>query len=239
MKVFVNEEFIQRRAKLTRWVSIAGLGVLLLGLIVSFNKAYYFWSLPALVIGIFLASISGFNANRYVKEPRPDQALAKALRGFDNNYHLFNYTARISHVFLTPSRVYAVLVKPQEGVVRQRGNRWRRDFSLKRLFLFFGDEGLGNLTRDAQAEAERLQNGLEEAFGEEAPAVEALVVFTNPKTELEMQEPQTEDVVVLSGKNLKKYIRAQRKGQPFSSDLRRRLVAFFKGEEIEQDEDAG
>jgi hypothetical protein len=239
MKVFVNEDFIQKRAKITRWVSIAGLGVLLLGLIVSFNKEYYFWSLPALVIGIFLASISGFNANRYVKEPRPDQSLAKALRGFDNNYHLFNYTARISHVFLTPSRVYAVLVKPQEGVVRQQGNRWRRDFSLKRLFLFFGDEGLGNLSRDARAEAERLQDGLEDAFGEEAPAVEALVVFTNPKTELEMREPETEDAVVLTGKNLKKYIRAQRKGQPFSSDLRRRLVAFLKGEEIEQDEDAG
>ena len=83
MKIAVNEKFLQRRATIARWSTLVGLGVLFVGLILSFNQQYYYWSLPALIVGFILANISGFNSNRYVKEPRPDQSLAKALKGFD------------------------------------------------------------------------------------------------------------------------------------------------------------
>lgn len=240
MRVTVNEAFIKRRATIARWSTLIGLGVLFLGLILSFNRQYYYWSLPALVIGFLLANVSGFNANRYVKEPRPDQMLAKVLRGFDNTYHLFNYTAPIPHVFLTPSRVYALLVKPQDGVIRHSGKRWRRDFNLRRFFFFFGEEGLGNPPRDARAAADRLQRALDEAFGEEAPSVEPLAVFTNPNAQLLVDETSEEipdEVPVLTGTHLKKYLRAQRKGESFDADLRRRLVAFLKGAQASQDDD--
>jgi hypothetical protein len=232
MKVFVNEEFIQRRAKLTRWASLIGLGVLFLGLILSFNQQYFYFSLPALLIGLILASISGFNANRYVKEPRPDQILVKVLRGFDNSYQLFNYTAPIPHVLLTPSRVYALLVKPQDGVIRHQGKHWRRDFRLRRIFLLFGEESLGNPIRDAHAEAQRLERELQKALGEEAPAVEQIIVFTHPNAQLEITDSpsgETNDVPALNGKDLKKYLRAQPKGESFSTDLRNRLAAFLQG----------
>jgi hypothetical protein len=232
MKISINQEFIRRRATIARWSSLVGLGVLAIGLIVSFNQAYYYWSLPALVIGFILASVSAFNANRYVKEPRPDQALAKVLRGFDSTYHLFIFTAPIPHVLLTPARVYALVVKPQDGVIRRQGKRWQRDFSLRRLFLFFGEEGLGNPARDAQAEAERLRRELVKAFSEEAPPVEAIAVFTNPNARLELPESAPGEVngaPVLAGKDLKKYLRALPKGQSFNSDLRRRLTAFLQG----------
>jgi hypothetical protein len=239
MRITVNEEFIQRRAKIARWSSLIGLGVLLLGLIVSFNKQYYYWSLPALVIGFFLATISGFNANRYLKEPRPDQILAKVLRGFDNNYHLFNYSGPIPHILLTPSRLYALLVKPQDGVIRYQGNRWRRDFRLRRFFFLFGEEALGNPTRDARAEADRLQRVLEKEFGQEAPLVEPLVVFTHPEAQLEITESsegEKSEVSALSGTRLKKHLRAQPKKEAFNTDLRKRLTAFLQGAEYPQDD---
>ncbi|GAB4534444.1 MAG: hypothetical protein Kow0063_17540 [Anaerolineae bacterium] len=242
MRVTVNEAFIKRRANIARWSTLVGLGVLFLGLFLSFNQQYYYWSLPALIVGFLLANISGFNANRYVKEPRPDQSLARALRGFDNTYHLFNYTAPIPHVLLTPSRVYALLVKPQDGVIRKTGNRWRRDFSWRRLFLFFGEEGVGNPPREARAVADRLQRALEESFGEEAPSVEPLVVFTNPDVELvmtDLSDDTVEDVPVLIGARLKKHLRAQSKGEPFSPDLRKRLVNFLKGVDTSQEDDTG
>lgn len=244
MRVTVNEAFLQRRANIARWTTLVGLGILFLGLIASFNQQYYYLSLPALIVGFILANISGFNSNRYVKEPRPDQSLAKALKGFDNTYHLFNYTAPNPHVLLTPSRVYALLVKHQDGVVRQRGNRWRRDFNVRRFFLFFGEEGLGNPPREARAAAERLQSALDEAFGEEAPPVEPLVVFTHPNVQLVMDESSVgdaedgdvDDVPVMAGARLKKYLRAQPKGEAFNTDLRKRLVTFMKGEDVSQDE---
>lgn len=239
MRVTVNEEFLRRRANIARWSTLVGLGILFLGLIVSFNQQYYYWSLPALIVGFILANVSGFNSSRYVKEPRPDQSLAKGLKGFDNTYHVFNYTAPISHVLLTPSRVYALLVKPQDGVIRQHGNRWRRDFNVRRFFLFFGEEGLGNPPRESLAAADRLQSALDEAFGEEAPSVEPLVVFTHPNAQLvmaESSEDDTDGVPVLTGARLKKHLRAQPKGETFDTNLRKRLVAFLKGEDISQDD---
>jgi hypothetical protein len=240
MRVTVNEDFIRRRAKIARWTTLVGLGVLFLGLIASFNEAYYYWSLPALVIGFLLANVSGFNSSRYVKEPRPDQLLAKSLRGFDNTYHLFNYTALIPHVLLTPSRVYAMLVKPQEGVIHQRGKRWRRDFSLRRIFFFFGEEAVGNPPREAVASAERLQSALDDAFGDESPSVEPLVVFTHPNAQLVLAESSDDDtsqVSVLAGARLKKHLRAQPKGQAFSPALRKQLADFLKGKEIDKEDD--
>jgi len=244
MRVSVNEAFLQRRASIARWTTLIGLGILFLGLIASFNQEYYYLSLPALIVGFILANISGFNSSRYVKQPRPDQSLAKGLKGFDNTYHLFSYTAPIPHVLLTPSRVYALLVKHQDGVVRQRGDRWRRDFNVRRFFLFFGEEGLGNPPRESHAVAERLQSALDEAFGEEAPPVEPLVVFTHPNVQLVMgesseddaEEDDVNDVPVLTGARLKKYLRAQPKGETFNTDLRRRLVVFMKGEDNSQDD---
>jgi hypothetical protein len=234
MKTITNEEFIQRRVKIARWTSLIGLGVLFLGLLASFNQQYFYFSLPALAIGFILANISSFNANRYLKEPRPDQVLAKVLRGFDKNYCLFNFTGPIPHVLLTPSQVYALLVKPQDGVIRRRGNRWRRDFKLRRIFLFFGEEALGNPAREAQAGAERLQRELQKALGEEeAPAVEPLVVFTHPNARLEVAEsPQgdTSDVSALTGNDLKKHLRAQPRGDAFNADLRRRLIQFLQSD---------
>ena len=239
MKITINQEFIRRRATLARWSSLIGLGVLFVGLIISFNQAYYYWSLPALVVGFFLASISAFNANRYVKEPRPDQALAKVLRGFDSTYHLFIFTAPVPQVLLTPARVYALLVKHQDGVIRRQGKRWRRDLNLRRFFLFFGEEGLGSPARDAQAEAGRLRRELVKVLGEEAPPVEAIAVFTHPNARLELSEStpdEADGVPVLAGKDLKKYLRAQPKGQPFNADVRRRLTAFLQGSGTVQEE---
>lgn len=241
MRIITNEEFIQRRGKIARWASLIGLGILFLGLIASLNEQYLYLSLVALLIGFVLANIGSFNANRYLKEPRPDQVLAKVLRGFDNNYHLYSYTAPIPHVLLTPSRVYALMVKTQDGVIRHQGNRWRRDFGLRRILFFFGEEALGNPTRDARAEAERLQRDLEKAFGEEAPPVEPLIVFTHPSVQLKVTEPpagETDDVPAMTGKDMKKYVRAQPKGQAFNSDLRKRLNAFLKGAKYSQG-DAG
>ena len=81
MRVTVNEPFLRRRANIARWTTLIGLGILVVGLLVSFNEQYYYLSLPALIVGFILANISGYNSNRYVKEPRPDQSLARLQIG--------------------------------------------------------------------------------------------------------------------------------------------------------------
>ena len=233
MKIITNEKFIRRRVQIARRTSLIGLAVLFLGLVASFNQQYFYLSLPALIVGFVLANISAFNANRFVREPRPDQILVKVLRGFDSNYRLFNYTAPIPHVLLTPARVYALTVKLQDGVIRNQGKRWRRDFKLRRLLAFFNEEALGNPPREARAEAERLQSALEKVIGEATPPVEPLVVFTHPNAQLEVTESapgDNGDVPALTSGDLKKFLRAQPKGTPFTTELRRQLAELLQGD---------
>jgi hypothetical protein len=233
MKTITNEKFIQRRVQLARRTSLIGMGVLIAGLVASFNQQYYYLSLPALVIGFILANISAYNANRYLKEPRPDQALTRALRGFDNNFRLFNYCSSIAHVLLTPSRLYALTVKLQDGQIRKEGGRWRRDFKLRRILFFFNEEALGNPTRDARDEAARLQQALQKILGEAAPPVEPLIVFTHPNAQLQVAESapgENGDVPALAGGDLKKFLRAQPKGTPFTSEMRRQLAELLQGD---------
>ncbi len=233
MKTITNEKFIKRRVQLARRTSLIGMGVLIAGLVASFNQQYYYLSLPALVIGFILANISAFNANRYLKEPRPDQALTKALRGFDNNFRLFNYCVPIAHVLLTPSRLYTLTVKLQDGQIRKEGGRWRRDFKLRRLLFFFNEEALGNPTRDARDEAARMHQALQKVLGDATPPVEPLIVFTHPNVQLQVVESapgENGDVPALTSGDLKKFLRAQPKGTPFPAEMRRQLAELLQGD---------
>ena len=49
-------------------------------------------------------------------------------------------------------------------------------------------------------------------------------------------EDDEDDVPILAGARLKKHLRAQPKGETFSTDLRKRLVTFMKGEDVSQDD---
>jgi hypothetical protein len=210
-----------------------GLVVLGGGLIASFNEAYYFWSLPSLLVGFVLANVSAYNANRYVREPRADHVLEKALRGFDNTFHLFNFTTAVPHALLTPSRLYAVTVKGQDGVIRQQGNRWRRPFNIKRFFFFFNEEMLGNPTRDALANVERLRDQLGKEIEGEMPPIEPVVVFTHPNVTLELGDRASDggdDVPVVLAKDLKKHLRGQSKGAVMDAELRRQLTDVLQGD---------
>ena len=235
MRVTTNEQLLKRRAKLVRWTSLIGLVVLGGGLVASFNEEYYYAALPALVLGFVLANISAYNANRYVKEPRSDQALEKALRGFDNTHQLFNFTAPVPHVLLTPSKIYVLTVKAQDGQIWKEGQRWRRNFSLRRVLLFFNDESLGNPTRDARGNANQLNKDLAEVIRDEGlPPAMPIVVFTNPDVQLEGTESSLsgdgEDVPVVRGKDLKKYLRSQPRGTALDREIRKGLVEFLQGE---------
>jgi len=233
MRITINQPLIQKRAKLVRWTSLAGLVVLFAGLMASFDERYYTLALPALLAGFVLANISAYNANRYVKEPRADHVLEKALKGFDNNYHLFCFTAPVSYVLLTPSRLYALVVKAQDGTIRKQGSRWRRSFSWRRLFLFFGEESLGDPTRQALTDADRLRHQLAQELGDSCPPIEPLIVFTHPQVRLEVagnNAQEGDEVPAVTAADLKKYLRNQPKSGLIEASTRRRLVELLKGD---------
>ena len=225
MKVITNEKLVKRQATLGKWASLLGMGALLGGLVVSYRWPNQLTiSFGCLIVGFMLASVGTYNMNRWVKEPRADQALDKALKGFDNKHFLYHYTLPATHVLLAPSGLFVFMVKDNHGEIRCEGEKWRHKFSWGRLLLFFGQEGLGNPTREVRGEIERLRRFLDEKLPEADLPIEGLIVFTNPRAKLELIDPA---LPVVSSNKLKTFLRQLKKSR-IPAEQRKELAEIFE-----------
>ncbi|MFB0534204.1 MAG: nuclease-related domain-containing protein [Anaerolineae bacterium] len=225
MKVITNEKLVKRQAAIGKWASLLGMGSLLAGLVVSWRwPTQIAISFACLIAGFMLASLGTYNMNRWVKEPRADQTLDKALKGFDNRHFLYHYTLPATHVLLAPSGLFVFTVKDHHGEIRCEGEKWRHKFNWRRLLLFFGQEGLGNPTREVRGEIERLRRFLDSRLPEGDVPIEGLIVLTNPRARLELIDPA---VPVVSSKKLKTFLR-QLKMKRISAEQRKELAEVFE-----------
>jgi hypothetical protein len=231
MQVITNEKLIKNRARLGRGASFAGLAVLILGLAASLSPQWLLVSLGCLFVGFLLSQVGLYHAAHWIKEPRADQTLVKILRGFDDRYYLYNYVLRAPHVLLAPFGLCVINPKGQGGKVRCEGEKWRHEAGWKRILLrFFGQEGLGNPTKEVRAEVEKLRRFLAQRLPDEEVPIEGVVVFTNPQVDLETENPA---VPVVDGKQLKSFLRDLSKQRPISSSQRRQLAELLAGESPE------
>jgi hypothetical protein len=227
MQVITNEKLIKNRARLGRVASFAGVAVLVLGLVASLSPQWLLASFGCLFVGFVLSQVGIYNANRWVREPRADQTLVKILKGFDDRYYLYNYVLRAPHVLLTPFGFCVINPRHQAGKVRCEGERWRRDLGWKRILRLFGQEGLGNPTREVRAEVERLSKWASEQVDKWEVPIEGVILFTNPEVDLEVENSA---VPVLDGKQFKSFLRNLSKERPLSGSQRRQLAEILAGE---------
>jgi hypothetical protein len=153
--------------------------------------------------------------------------LDKILKGFGGRYHLYNYVLPASHVLLAPFGLCVINPKHQAGQVRCEGEKWHHASGWKRVLRLFGQEGLGNPTKEVRAEVERLRRFVAERFPDEEVPIEGVVVFTNPQVDLETENPA---VPVLDGKQFKSFLRKVSKEKPISGSQRRQLVEILAEE---------
>jgi len=205
MKIVTNQKLIARNARIGTWSSLAGMVVLGIGLFISIKlPGYIALSFVCLLLGILLSNVGLYNANRWVKRPRPDEVLTKTLKGFDRRYYLYNYVMPVNHVLLAPSGLFVIVARNHEGPISYAGGRWRQKFSLLRAFGLLG-EGVGNPIRDAEKDVRKVQKWLTREVPELAEVpIQPLIVFTNEKAELNVQDPP---LPVLDPKGLKDYLR--------------------------------
>jgi hypothetical protein len=227
MQVITNEKLIRNRARLGRVASFAGLAVLILGLVASFYSQWLLASFGCLFVGFVLSQVGIYHANRWVKEPRADQTLDKILKGFDDRYHLYNYVLPAPHVLLAPFGLCVIKLRQQGGSVRCRGGKWHHSIGWRRLLYLFGQEGVGNPTKEVQAEVEKLRRFLARRLPEDGVPIEGMVVFTNPQVDLETENPT---VPVLDGKQFKSFLRNHSKERPIPGSQRKQLAGILAGE---------
>jgi hypothetical protein len=229
MQSITNEGMIARRSRIGKIATFVGLGFLVGGLVVSLTlkETPWLWlSFLCLIVGLLISSVGTFNMNRWVREPRADQALEQGLKGFDNRYRLYNYYLPAPHVLLGPGGLFVLTAMGQDGVIRYERGKFRRNFSLGRALRFMGEEGMGRPFAEAQGEVQALQRFLEERDAVEGIEIQNVVVFYNPRAELAISEPPWP---VVNPKGLKKTIR-RRKDRKLPGKQYRQIQELFDAE---------
>ncbi len=233
MKAVTDTKLIEKGQKIGRITSLAGLVVLVGGLVLAFlqrnntQSAIFLLVFGCMVAGFILSNVGIYMANRWVREPRADQALTRVLKGFDNRYQLYNYVLPAQHVLLSPDGLAAITVKSQEGTISCNGSRWRHRLSFGRVLRMFTDEGLGNPTKEAQREAALLKKLVDQKLpGQEVP-IATLIVFTGRKEKLNLQV-QDPTVPALTLGELKSEVRNLSQSRPrLPSGTYQQLVDAF------------
>jgi hypothetical protein len=233
MKAYTNTEIIENRVTWAKRIAPLTMLFLIGGLITNFmsiNQPQYFQlTLILLFFGFVFAIVSSYLTNRWVREPRSDQILTALLKKFGNDFMLFNYTAPPSHVLLTPTRLYTVVVKQQKGDITVKGRRFSQKLTWKRFLRLFGDENVGAPTTEAENAAKKLYKLLANNLAEEEiPEIQPLVIFSNKEVNLNIQEEPP--LPVLKSNEVKSYLRQENKTKNISADQRDTLAEIIGGE---------
>lgn len=245
MIIYTNERLVKRNARIAQFSMFGGLAVLAGGMFISFRDParYFNISLLALALGFILSQVGIYYTNRFGRSPRPDQLLNQSLKGLDDKYALFHYMTSSSHVLVGPSGVWVLLPRHQRGTVTYSKGRYRqRGGGLMQNYLkIFAQEGLGRPDLDAQNEKENLKSWLTKHMPEEGklPEVQAALVFTNPRTEIDIPESETVPAETVLLAKLKDVIRKSAKAKVLSTERAKQIQDLLSGEQplVESEEE--
>lgn len=231
MKVIRNDQYIQKRGKIARYTSGAALIILLGGMVITwFRSDLVTLAFVCLLIGFILSLFGIYYGNRFARPDRPDITLTRALKGLDDRYFLYHYNTPTPHLLVGPDACYVLSVQMQTGKISVQGKRWKQSMGWRRIFLWMGQESVGDPTKAAQAEVETVERYL----GKQLPNVEApltpVVVFSDPNAELDVTEPE---VSVVHVKKLKDWLRGEGKGSTLrmGAEARTALLNLFGRQE--------
>jgi len=184
MDNITNEPFLAKRAKFAKWGSYAGFGSLLLGLLTSRQQPLL--SYAFLLVGLLAAAIGAYLSNRYVRQPRTDQSIAQALEELDRRYALYNYYLPSQHVLASHFGLTVLLPRQNPGEVRYSNGHWRHKAGVRRLMQFLGEPSLGRPDREMAEEVAMVDKWIGARMPNEEIPVRGAIVFTNPRTTLEV-----------------------------------------------------
>jgi hypothetical protein len=219
MNVVTNEGLAKRRRRQASLLSLAGLTVLAAGLYFNFSGS----TLPAyaaLLIGS-LASWTGIAlADRWVRPPRADRALAEGLKGAGRPYSLYNWVLPPEHVLSAPWGLTIFLVANVDGHVVVRGDRWSEKRPFWRKLMTLGRRPLGNPPRLARLETETLARVLADTPAAGVP-IDAAVVLSNPDATADAED---NELSLLTVADLRGWLKSQRADREQLSSARRREI---------------
>jgi hypothetical protein len=207
MKVVINKPKLAHKARNANIASIGGMLGVLAGVILPlvFPSIGQVIPLIFILVGIAISMIGIYQANRWVRKPRPEDQLSKALKGLDDKFVLYHYPSRLpsDHVLLTPEGVVNLETVNLAGLFIYKDGGWTERMTMGRALRSVVEERLGNPTRSAQAVQQYLVDKLSELTGEPV-MVKPVITFTHPAAELDLEPGGP--VPVYMAEKLKKHV---------------------------------
>jgi hypothetical protein len=204
MRVVTNESLIKSKAGMVRNAMTVGLVMLAVAAVAAFQPRYVAYAYASLLISFPLVNWGGRGAAKWLRSPRPDQVIAKTLKSLEHSCQLFCYVLPAENVLLCRAGLFVLCVKTLDGAIVCRGAKWRRRLRLSQLLAVLYDERLGNPTRQARRQAEKLHAFVAAHLPEVNVTVRPIVVFTSPQATLEVVEPAVPAMLV---RDLKAHLR--------------------------------
>ena len=196
-----------------QWTSLAGMLLLVGGLVMAFtaldesSSSVVFYQLLALLGGWMLSQIGIYLAHRYVRDPRPDQVLDQQVKKVARDGRFYHFLLPAPHVLLTPQGIIVFIAKFQSGNITVQNDKWKQSgIGMRR---FFGQEGLGNPTREAASAVAAIASYLRKNAPdvEEVPVAPVIVFTTKEAGELNLKGST---IPAMHYGKLKSFLRQQR-----------------------------
>ncbi len=255
MRVVSNLAYIKKRETLGRRLFLIAVLSLGSGLLVSFTpnmesfqaaaannevakvltENYAIFSFASLIIGFLAASVGSFFINRFAPRrwpnskvmARPDEVLARLLKGINDQYTLYNWVIPgVSHLLVGPCGILTFVLRSDKGRLQVTGKRWREPFTVGRLFTLFAREGVGNPPQEI-AENLKVMTEVRDEMAQGAAAdysqipIQGAAAFVHEELDLTVQDPT---VRVLLPQAILSYVHEQTRAARVKNSLMRRFT---------------
>ncbi len=230
MKVILDEKIIKRNTTIGRYASLVALLILGGGMYVSFAYPEQIAiSFGALLGGFLLSQFGIYFGNRWGRRPRVDERLTAALKGLTKDYTLYHYITSVSHLLIGPAGIWILEPYYQRGTMVYQKGRWKQKGGgvLLGYLKIFAQEGLGRPDLEIDSDLSNLSNFLKKQLGNEIPPIQAVLVFTDERAELKIENAPHP---ALKLDELKEFLRKTAKSTPFPASELKRLSAVFPQE---------
>jgi hypothetical protein len=226
MKIYINQPKINLRARLANFASVGGLVILLASVVLPlFLPAWANITYILMIAGMGMAMIGIYFANRWVRKPRPEESLAKALKSFDDKYCLYHYPSLpCDHLLLTPTGVVLFEVINLAGHFSYKNGKWKEAMTIGRALRYIVEERVGNPILSARQAAQALGELIFHDYDTDcSDFIQPAVVFTHPLAQLSIENPP---ILVCKIEKLKKQLHA--KAPRLAPDLYEKLCVLFE-----------
>ena len=241
MNVIINDRTIRRNAKIGSYLLLAAFVLMGVSIYVAwrnqdltmFSDETKFWIMfGTLLVGFIAAQVSNFFTNRFGRRPRPDEILTSNLKGLTRDYTLYAYMSPVNYLLIGPAGVWIIEPYYQRGKISFQKGRWQQKGGGLAVSYgkIFGTEGLGRPDLELKADVDTLTGEFKKSFGDDAPPINSVLVFYDPRAELEVEDAP---IPAMKAKDLKEFLRKYAKEHPCPAAEIKRITAALPEESIE------